>query len=385
MRLLSGVLFLWAFEPVGHADPSAVPTRPSTISVVLPSVAAPPATVFPDVTAEGRWPLSVTAHPTFEPRFDIAGALARPGIAWIDLCRMGARHRHLSGQRDLQAYLSAWCTAEAGDVPSAVQQLSTIVSPVVAGLANALDPDLVNMLVQYGDAMRSEHLLAQARLDRVELFDLLAASYYDLGKVGDAAEINDRALERDRATSDAARCHRLTRRVVLDVGKGSSRLSELEALGNEPLRSAKQLPTDATCRRLYATVICSTRGFDGCRPYFEDVGIDRARAELGHVIARWPRHAEDSAGWLHVAADAARARQDPGAYLLEEAALAAALAVAPCSATVSISRIAKLAHELEGTLPYGHRSRTTLSALVSKAVAMGLGQQSCEAAVGPTR
>src|SRR5664279_442552 len=65
------------------------PTPGSRIAFSRPSIDI--AVYLPDIAQYGRWPLTLSEHPALEPHFDIAGALADPGISWTDLCARGAQ------------------------------------------------------------------------------------------------------------------------------------------------------------------------------------------------------------------------------------------------------------------------------------------------------
>ncbi len=312
-------------EPLGNAGTPVVLFEPPPQLARMPRPAIDLSSVIPDPTEEARWPLSVTAHPAFEPRFNIAGALAQPGIGWIDLCQMGAQNRTLSTGRDLQAYLKAWCAAANGNTADAVDQLAHLGVPIVSGMAPAIREDLANLLVQHGDADAAEKLLAKAKIEDIEIFDLLAASYFEVGRTADAHEINERAIDRQFGLSIAAQCHRFARRVILT--SSSSRayyMRELDALGDELARTQKNLTTEPDCKELDAELSCWTSPATGCAVYLQSQHLDHVGyAHLLDVYYTWPTGEMSFGTWSDLARDAELARPLPQADRLETAAVLA--------------------------------------------------------------
>ena len=353
--------------------------RPWLIAAARPELDL--SSVLPDPTEQARWPLSAAAHPALEPRFAIASALAEPGVDWIELCRMGAQHRHLSGDRDLQTYLQAWCHAASGEPAEAFVQLAVMANPIVAGLAPAIRDDLANLLVQNGDADHAEHLLAKAKVEDIAIFDLLAASYFEVGKNADAAEINERAIDRQQKTSDAAKCHRYAKRIILEPpGARALYLMELDALGDEPARSRKKLSTDPECRQLDAELACWTSPARSCERYLFAQGADATRyGELLDAYFTWPLGEATSNEWAAKAIHAENAQPLPGADALEIAALLAGFRVVQCDDLRELMLIHGLASSLQHRLAHTPAVERQLEALAAQTGAMAASVETCRA------
>jgi hypothetical protein len=245
---------------------------------------------------------------------------------------MGAQNRTMSNGRDLQAYLKAWCTAAKGNTAEAINALSLIGHPTVSGMASAVREDLANILVQNGDANAAEKLLMKAKIDDIEIFDLLAASYFEVGKTADAHEINERAIDRQLRSSEAARCHRFARRVILAYpGSRGFYMKELEELGNVRKRTALNLATDPDCQLLDEQIQCWISPTDGCVRYFESQGVDaNAYQGMVSVYSTWPADTASAWTWLHIVQNARYAMPAPGADRLAVAALLAAFNSVRC-------------------------------------------------------
>ena len=286
----------------------------------------------PDLADEPRWPLSVAAHPAFEPRFDIAGALAQRGVGWLDLCRMGAQHRTLSAHRDLERYLRAWCAAGDGHIGDALDQLSVMGNPTVAGMGHAIREDIANLLAQNGGANAAEKLLATAKVEDVEIFDLLAATYFELGKPVDAYEINERAIDRQRHSTDAAKCHRFARRVLLtEPTARAGFLAELDQLGDWDPGSARLVTTDPVCVALDVQLHCTTWPRTGCCAYLYIQGVNTAPyRQLLKTYLEWPDGQVSDKRWTEIALAAASAEPAPRWDRFQVAALLAEYAADRC-------------------------------------------------------
>src|SRR5262249_42815181 len=134
----------------------------ATIAAKRPDVDI--ASLLPDPTEHGRWPLAIDVHPELEPRFNIAAALAQPGIGWLELCQRGAQNRHLSHDQDLTAYLAAWCSVAKHDVGDALFRLGQLRASTIKGLADAIRYDVADIVVDHGSADAVENELARSQL-----------------------------------------------------------------------------------------------------------------------------------------------------------------------------------------------------------------------------
>ena len=263
--------------------------------VLVPRPPFDPSTYLPDFHDELRWPLSSMSHPSLEPRFAIAQAFAQPGVGWIDLCGLGAQNRH-GRDKELLSYLRGWCNAIQGDVDAACTHLVPLVGSTTRGIDDAVKIDLANILADQGRADKAEHWINQHRIRDVEVLDLLAATYVEVGTPEDAARINRIAMDSDDAATVATRCARMTRQIVL-VGNSTSVM--LEGL-RQIARPLGKMP-DPTCQKLVHKLECwKANGTNDCDPYWTDVGLD---PRIAHVIAAhraWP-HASSYADWLRIA------------------------------------------------------------------------------------
>lgn len=306
------------------ASRTVIPSSQRTIFVhVTPPSMTMPAVPVPDLAEEPRWPLSITDHPKLEPHHDIAGVLAEPGISWTELCARGVHKRRDPSHRDELAYLSAWCAAEHHDVRTAVTTLAPLLHSVVPEIANAVPFDLANILVDSQDAEHAEQLLSDEGLRDPHLWDVLAASYFEVGKDADALHATSTAIQLAPAEIPATTCHRLTREILLGsdalrevVRKDLDRLS----MGNAP---------DPTCVDLAATVACSASRRT-CDRYYLVKQVDPERVKLWQIYETWSEPRDYSA-WIDMAWRAeAYFATDPVALDMTLQAFDAALVASNC-------------------------------------------------------
>jgi hypothetical protein len=272
---------------------------------------------LPDFHDELRWPLRAMAHPKLEPSYAIANELAAPGIGWIDLCAVGAQSRRLSGKQELNEYLHGWCSVAKGDVDGACRYLRPLLGSMV--LRDAVRVDLANILADQGDADKAEHWINKHHIVDIEVLDLLAANFVEIGQEADAATINRHAMDADSTPSAATKCRRLTRRIVLarDV-VAFDFVRELEKM----VRAAK-VP-DETCLRLWTMVSCWREPVKECAAYWQDEHINERQAQhLIDAYYQWP-YEGSTTRWLTRALDAVDALPAAGADELAVASLEAA-------------------------------------------------------------
>ena len=117
----------------------------------------------------------------------------------------------------------------------------------VPEIASAVPFDLANILVDSQDAEHADQLLSDEGLRDPHLWDVLAASYFEVGKDGDAVHATSTALQLAPREAPATTCHRLTREILL----GSDALGELVRKDLDRL-SLGRAP-DPTCIELAAT------------------------------------------------------------------------------------------------------------------------------------
>lgn len=295
--------------------PNPVRTAPP----LLPRPDIDVSSLVPDPTHELRWPLSMSSHPELEPQFEIARALAEPGVGWTDLCRLGAHNRHLGkDKRDHVAYLRGWCSVGKQDFDAALAHLVPLTSSVVLGLAPAVRADFANIVISSGDANDATRLLAKHRIKDVAVLDTIAASYVELGRLDDAYEINELAITNDDRRNHANRCKRLTRRIVLRPPPKQIRAVDLPSSGIFDVPDG----ADATCTRLARELECWLDPVAGCDAYLTDQKLDVARAgALLDAYFTWPTGPTNKGTWSRIANYATLAFPQPGSDRLAVAAL----------------------------------------------------------------
>lgn len=317
-------------EPLEPPDNRAPPrpVTPPNWSVYRVAAPRPEIDVFrmlPDPTEELRWPRSATSHPVLEPTYPIAAAFARPGVSWLDLCQLGAQHRHAAGSKDLVAYLRAWCHLARRETDAALDALEPLLHSVVSQLAPAIPLDISNILVDAGDADRAERSLAKHRLYRADILDLVAATYVEVGRNDDAYEINERAMDNDSRASAKTQCRRLTRKIVLSppVARATP-LALLDGLADTT--------QDPTCVRLAHELDCWTVPASGCAGYFADQGIPAQSVGVLLAYYTWPYGPATFKQWWMVANAAVSALPTHGAHELAVTALESTLRTTSCDA-----------------------------------------------------
>ena len=280
-------------------------------------------------TPELRWPLSPTSHPELRPHFDIAAELAEPGLDWLELCRRGAQYRRLDpSKRELVAYLRGWCEVARHEVDAAVTHLAPLIRAGGRGLASAARHDLAHILVDHGDADEAERVLTRARVRDLEVLDLLAAAYADVGKRGASLAITQLALGRDDGSAAAARCHRLARRILLTPDPGRPLMFGLAQMA---------ATNDRTCARLDRLLQCWREPGVACTAHFTALGLDERTGKLFAAYRGWPGVGPEATfhRWWEIATHAIDALPLPGADILAAQALIAAQGFAECGSTQS--------------------------------------------------
>ncbi len=274
-----------------------------------------PDTYVPDSGPILRWPLSPSSHPELVPQFPIARVLAEPGVGWMELCRRGAHNRHAGPKlRDQFEYLSAWCAVGEHDVNRAIQIFGSLTKSTVSGLVPAVRQDVVNVLVQEGRADDATRLLSRHQIRDLEVLDLLAATYADMGKDADATEINELSILRDDVNR-GNRCRRQARRVVMAPEMYRSPVNRDVALFDEPEGA------DRICDRLAAELACWLRPSDDCEKYFKIAGIDPRMTHVISAFHAWPAVDRGPNGWEAVAITAMAGGTLPLAYEFAVSAL----------------------------------------------------------------
>ena len=278
--------------------------------------------LIPDSTERGRWPLGMATHPVLEPHFDVGEALAAPGVGWLELCGRGIQRRHLSGNQDPVEYLRAWCSALSHDAPDAIARLASLRSTVVRGIRAALWLDIANILADNGDARAATKLIDRNHLEHeVELLDIVAATYVEVGKRDDATELGQLATEADH--SGVTDCDRLARQIVI-----ADRVKQEQLLAD--LRRSRFVPCAPIEHELRCWLYASTLPAQ-CEEYFADRKLDAHYGDVLWAFQQWP---ESNTGtwflWWRIGVSASRAIGIAGAEDLALTALDASLRASGC-------------------------------------------------------
>jgi len=305
-----------------HDDPVATP-----VAVPRPDIGAPPklATVpQPDPSGHLRWPLTANSHPALEPTYAIAPVFAATGVGWADLCRLGAQNRRTSGALvDHTAYLKAWCDVEQREIAAAVQRLGPLLRSTVLGLPAAVRIDLANILVDAGDADQAQRTLAAAKIADLAVLDTLAASYIEVGRLGEGAMLNSIAIGSYDFQRPADQCERITRRLLM---AGDSERTLMVA-DYDPFVG------DRTCALLAHEVACWL--LRSCSDYLTDQGLPAAKASVLNIYFTWPEGTVSADTWWNVGEVASHLLGTPGADELAVAAYEGAMRSDNCRPNTS--------------------------------------------------
>ena len=289
-------------------------------TIAHPRPAIDIAYLVPDPTTELRWPLPPNVHPVLEPQFPIAGQFAAPGVQWEDLCARGIVTRVAPGADAVMVeYLAGWCHAANRDIDLAVAALGNArrKSPAL-GIPAAID--IANILVDAGSADQAQRVLARVLGGDPWLYDYIAATYAEVGRLDDATVFNDLAL--GMAGLPADECHRIVKKLAIEAPHTSWELSwnlKSNAMGNR------------TCGALHHMIECWQHPGAVCGAYFADVGIDPKHTLLLTAWERWPRGRSTTDQWRSIATQAIDAMPVEGADFIATIALELALRVAPCA------------------------------------------------------
>jgi hypothetical protein len=305
-------------EPVTPVDHSSDIAPPRYVHAERPDVDL--SAVLPDPGEDLRWPLAMSVHPVLEPHFAVAEALATPGVSWLDLCARGVHHRHLATGHELVEYLAAWCDVADHHSEAAVEKLVRLRSSTVLGMPAALPIDIASVLADLNDPGKARALIQREHIRDPETLDLLSATYYEIGHIDDALELNQMATDVDPTAPPAQRCHRLAKQIVLGPEtKRRTWLLQLEQLG---------VPTDATCMALSEELRCWAG--EACWPYFDSHHLPAGYGLLLSAYSMWPKELAGYKTYEQIASSAVAAMPVQGAEALAVAALGAALQTSEC-------------------------------------------------------
>ena len=280
----------------------------------------------PDPTDRGRWPLGMGTHPMLEPHFDVGDALAVPGIGWLELCGRGIQKRILPGNPDPVEYLRAWCSAQNHDSDDAVARLTRLRNSTVPGIRDAIWLDIANVLADNGDAEHATKLINRNHLEHeVDLLDLLAATYVEVGRREDAIELNALAIDADHSGYQDKQCRRFARQIV--VADPAMQDVALAAL-HQRVKKA----TYKDCAEIEHELRCWVRPSD-CDDYLADRGVDRSYRDAVWAYTSWPQGNATSFVWWRIGVSASHAIGVPGADELAITALDAAVRASNCDGT----------------------------------------------------
>lgn len=296
---------------------------PGRLEQAFPRPSLDVSSYLPDPARHGRWPLTVAEHPALEPHFEIAGALAQPGITWLELCERGAQHRNLGAKQDLTRYLAAWCDVATHEFEGALYKLGTLESSAMLTLVVATKFDAANIVVERGDAAEVEQLLRRSNLLEPRIADLTAAAYFEAGHREDAYAMNLLATGLDREPHDNAICERMARGIVDAEPALTGAL--IQGLKNKA-RASKS----AICLGYAHEVACWHDAATDCADYFDDQHLSSGQVHLFEVYEHWPTTAEPSDAWIEIATLAVEAAPMDQAIRFAVPALEIALRTSAC-------------------------------------------------------
>jgi hypothetical protein len=337
--------------PVETIGPVAAHSR-----IAYPRPAIDIAAYLPDVAEYGRWPLTLAEHPALEPHFDIAGALADPGIEWTDLCARGAQHRHMSSKQELVDYLDAWCSVAKDDLPTAISKLGAARHASTVGVVQALKMDVASITAEHGSAHDLESFLRSGGFLTADQVDLVSAAYNEVGKLDDAVEANQLAVTMDYGASEAITCKRLLRRIA-DTS-GATREDAVADLKDRAVpRKALDQQQPPRCVDAYAEVQCWQ--LDDCAPYWgtkhwtsgTHLPLDESQhlKQLLDTYRAWPVTAQTGSTWLAVAQHLEDTWPPHDKFELVLPALDLSLRASACDARL-LAAVVAYAALLDGTL-----------------------------------
>jgi len=309
-----------AARPDSYSD--AADDRPVTFGPLRVRAHAPELDVeslIPTFHEELRWPLTPMSHPSLTPQFDIASVFAQPGIGWLELCERGVQNRVQAGQhRDELQYLRGWCAASTHDADTAISKLAPLMTSAVAGLSAAVRLDLANIISTAGDANAADKLLNRHHVADVEMFDLLSATYVELGMESSALEMNRHALDSSVNAKPIDHCRRLVKDLVLANQRTPVALQRLRDLATKP-----KAP-DESCVAFYRAARCFIGPSQNCDAYFRHTNIDPRNTYLLQALRAWPDEGTYNE-WLSVAEVAAYAGDLAGAQEIVDLAIDTAI------------------------------------------------------------
>ena len=304
---------------------------PETAVAMIPRPALETLLEPPDVAELGRWPLTIAEHPALEPHFDIAAALAAPGITWTDLCARGAQNRHLATQQELVTYLDAWCSVIPGHYGSAIATLGSVRHASNRRLVEALRLDVAAIVAAHGPAHDLESFLRAGGFLDVAHVDLASAAYFEVGKLDDAVEANRLAEEMESSPTESVRCTRMLREVADTTdGAREGALAQLRLAAIVPANDVRT----PYCRAEYDMARCWKDG--DCAAYWATL-VPSADAPgvvyLGGVYEAWSTFRRSSE-WLRAAEELASARPLRDRFTLLVPALDASIRLSRCNRTL---------------------------------------------------
>ena len=329
-------------SPIAHPAGMRAPiSNPLLVRAPRPDVSFPD--LVPDLAEEPRWPLTGMQHPSLQPSFDVADALAEPGITWTELCARNVDRRRDPAHRDELIYLAGWCAAARHDAAAAVGLLAQVRSSAVPGIAHAVGFDIADILVDSQDAEHADRILVAIQLRSAELYDLLAAAYFEIGRNDDAVQATAAALQLDARHTPAATCHRLARAALL--GPAASQELEVDELTSA---SHSKVP-DPVCVELAAEVACVANPELGCLGYMANHHIDAALKNLAALVEHW-RDPRDWTDWMDVARRIHNQGPHTQTLAMESGALDAAIVGSECAP----GRLRSIAHRIDSSFTLLH-------------------------------
>jgi hypothetical protein len=239
----------------------------------------------PQPTDFMRWPLPASRHPSLDPTYPIATALAADGVSWQQLCARGAQSRTSTTNKELNDYLRAWCQVAIHDTESALDGLAPLQHTKQAQLRLAVRIDLASILVDIGPADRAEQALGRHNLGDLALYDLLAGAYGDLGRSIDANRFNDLALAENDRSSTVDHCHRLARRYLLAPPEDKE----------QRYKDFREFRNDRACSLIEHELDCSAHEL--CGEFRADHPVPTSDEPVRFWYVNWPETPVSASTW----------------------------------------------------------------------------------------
>ena len=189
-------------------------------------------------------------------------------------------------------------------------------------------PDSARIVVGHLSADVAEGVLTRSSLANTTVFDMVAASYLEVGKLDDALAMNRLAADSDRKLDDAVKCHRLVRAIAATSGEEQDVVvGELHQLATPALTRDQLIhPRDPTCIALDNDVTCWRTPSECLRAVAGNGQLEALLLAYSH----WPRRVASFDEWRQIVDDAGAAMPGDEAFALLSRALELAIGTTRC-------------------------------------------------------